>query len=120
MSEKVLLVDDEEDFLEVMKERLTSRGVNVITTSSALGAIERIENELFDAVILDLQMPGMDGLDVLKRMKERRPELQVILLTGSSRRGGIVGSNRSPFFFHYILCQAIEVVIHNRKVRVIH
>jgi DNA-binding NtrC family response regulator len=82
MSEKILLVDDEEDFLEVMSERLTSRGMIVATSNSAEEAYQRVDKELFDAVILDLKMPGADGLEILKRIKERRPELQVILLTG--------------------------------------
>lgn len=82
MSEKVLLVDDDEEFLAVMSERLESRGVDVSTSNSAADALEKIERDLFDVVILDLQMPGVDGIETLKRIKERRQELQVILLTG--------------------------------------
>lgn len=82
MEEKVLLVDDEEKFLEVMSERLTTRGVTVTTATSAAEALEQIEANLFDAVILDLKMPGMDGIEAMKRMKAKRPELQIILLTG--------------------------------------
>ena len=82
MAEHVLLVDDEKDFLDVMKERLSARGMRVSTEVSPEKALERIESELFDALILDLQMPGVDGLEALKRAKQTRPELQVILLTG--------------------------------------
>ena len=82
MGEKIMLVDDEAEFLEVMSERLASRGIDVTTSTSAESAIERLGKEQFDAVILDLQMPGMDGLEALKHMKDKRPELQVILLTG--------------------------------------
>lgn len=82
MAEHVLLVDDEQDFLDIMKERLSSRGMEVSTETSPEEALKRIESELFDALILDLQMPGIDGLEALKRAKKLRPELQVILLTG--------------------------------------
>ena len=82
MKEKVLLVDDENDFLDVMSERLTARGFEVTKSASAAEALDKIRDDFYDAVILDLQMPGMDGIDALKKMKESRPELQVILLTG--------------------------------------
>ena len=82
MTEKVLLVDDEEDFLEVMGERLAARGIDVTTSISAEDALDHIDKDIFDAVILDLQMPGMDGMDALKKIKQRHPEIQVILLTG--------------------------------------
>jgi len=82
MSEKVLLVDDEEDFLEVMAERMQARGIDVSTSNSAEEALGRIEKEPFDAVILDFMMPGMDGIETLKAIKEKKPELQIILLTG--------------------------------------
>lgn len=82
MSEKVLLVDDEEEFLEIMSERLHARGMEVTTCTSAEAAIEQIKDTLFDAIILDFMMPGMDGFHALKEIKSSRPELQIILLTG--------------------------------------
>jgi len=82
MTEKVLLVDDEEDFLETRADRMRTRGMTVDTSTSAMEAIKRIDTESYDAIILDLMMPGMDGLEALKIVKERRPELQIILLTG--------------------------------------
>jgi len=82
MVEKVLLVDDEEEFLEALSERMRAREMEVSTSTSPAEALKRIENESFDAIVLDFQMPEMDGLQVLKILKEKRPELQVILLTG--------------------------------------
>ena len=82
MTEKILIVDDETDFLEVMRERLATRGIDADTSESADEALEKIESENYDAVILDLKMPGIDGIEALKAIRERRPELQVILLTG--------------------------------------
>ena len=82
MAEKVLLVDDEEDFLEVMAARMQARGMQVQTCQSAEEALKKIKEENFDAVILDFMMPGMDGMQALKEIKARRPESQIILLTG--------------------------------------
>jgi DNA-binding NtrC family response regulator len=82
MSEKVLLVDDEEDFLEAMAERMRARDMEVITASSAGEALKKMESETFDAIVLDFQMPEMDGMEALKSIKAKRPESQIILLTG--------------------------------------
>jgi DNA-binding NtrC family response regulator len=82
MSAKVLLVDDEKEFLDILGERMKLRGMEVKTSSSALAALDVLEKESFDVIILDLMMPEMDGLEALKRIKKNRPELQVILLTG--------------------------------------
>jgi DNA-binding NtrC family response regulator len=82
MTDKVLIVDDEQDFLDVLSDRLKTRDMNVSTASSAKDAIKKIDTESYDAVVLDLMMPEMDGLETLKIMKEKNPDLQVILLTG--------------------------------------
>ena len=82
MSEKVLLVDDEIDFVETLAERMRTRGMDVSTTTSAIDALAKVEEESFDAIVLDLMMPEMDGLEALAVLKKKRPELQIILLTG--------------------------------------
>jgi DNA-binding NtrC family response regulator len=82
MSEKVLLVDDEVDFLDTLSERMRTRGMEVSTSSSGSEALKKVEQESYDVIILDLMMPGVDGLEALKILKEKKPELQVILLTG--------------------------------------
>jgi DNA-binding NtrC family response regulator len=82
MSGKILLVDDEKDFLDVMSERIESRGMEVTKAESASQALVQVESGGFDAIILDLMMPGMDGLETLKAIKQKNPDLQVILLTG--------------------------------------
>jgi DNA-binding NtrC family response regulator len=82
MSEKILLVDDEKDFLDVMSERIEARGMEVTTADSAAQALDKVESGGFDAIIVDLMMPGMDGLEALKAIKKKNPDLQVVLLTG--------------------------------------
>ncbi|MFZ1985614.1 MAG: response regulator [Desulfatitalea sp.] len=82
MAEKILLVDDEKEFLTVMSERMTARGMDVTTADSAQEALQQVESGTYDAIVLDLKMPGMDGIETLKAIKMRNPTLQVILLTG--------------------------------------
>ncbi len=82
MSEKVLLVDDEKDFLEIMAQRMEARGFEVTTAGSAEQALSIIDKKPFDAIVMDFQMPGMDGMEALKAIKAKGPELQIILLTG--------------------------------------
>jgi DNA-binding NtrC family response regulator len=82
MDEKVLLVDDEGEFLDTLAERMRNRGMQVSTSMSAVEAIHKAVADDFDVIVLDLLMPGMDGIQALKALKERKPDLQVILLTG--------------------------------------
>jgi DNA-binding NtrC family response regulator len=82
VTEKILLVDDETAFLDVVAERIEARGMTVATTDSAGAALALLAATTFDAVVLDLMMPGMDGLEALGRIKKRYPDLAVILLTG--------------------------------------
>jgi DNA-binding NtrC family response regulator len=79
---KVLLVDDEEDFLSTLAERLETRGLKVNTVTNGEQAVARAEKEGFDLIVLDLAMPGMDGLETLKRIKEKQPDAEIIILSG--------------------------------------
>jgi DNA-binding NtrC family response regulator len=79
---RVLLVDDETDFVEALAERLEARGYRADTAPTGLSAIVKAEETRYDAIVLDMAMPGMDGIETLERLLELNPDLQVILLTG--------------------------------------
>jgi len=83
-SDKVLLVDDEVEFVETLAERMTARGLRVDFTHSGDGAIRKTAKKRYDAIVLDLAMPGMDGLETLRHLRENHPDLQIILLTGQA------------------------------------
>ena len=83
MSTKVLIVDDEKAFLDIISERIRARGMDVSLATSAEDALKLIEEESYDAVIMDYMMPALDGFKALKLMKEKQPEVQIILLTGN-------------------------------------
>ena len=79
---RVLLVDDETEFAEILAERMEARGLQVETADSGEAAVRLVEKKPFDAILLDLAMPGMDGIETLKRLRKLNPDLQIILLTG--------------------------------------
>ncbi len=78
----VLLVDDETDFLQSLSQRLSLRNLNVLTASSGLEALDVLAREAVDVVLLDVKMPGLDGIQTLKAIKKSHPDIQVIMLTG--------------------------------------
>ena len=84
---RALFVDDEVEFLELMHKRLTRRGMDVITAPDGQTALKLLdqaiqEGQTFEIVVMDVRMPGMDGLETLRHMKEKAPKIPVILLTG--------------------------------------
>ncbi len=79
---KVLLVDDEQDFLETMSNRLEMRGLKVSAVTSGEQAISEAKQQDYDAIVVDLSMPGIDGLETLKRIKADNPNAEIIMLTG--------------------------------------
>jgi DNA-binding NtrC family response regulator len=79
---KVLVVDDEVEFADVIAERMRSRGYEVDTANSGADGLERIKKKQYDAVLLDLNMPGLDGMKTMERMLGQDARLQIIILTG--------------------------------------
>ena len=78
----VLLVDDEEEFLETLVKRMKKRNVNATGVKSGEEALELLDQHPVDVVVLDVRMPGMDGIEALKEIKRRHPLIEVIMLTG--------------------------------------
>lgn len=79
---KILLVDDEEDFVNALAERLNLRDLSSETALDGEAALQFVGNRLPDIMVLDLKMPGIDGMEVLRRVKQFYPRIKVIILTG--------------------------------------
>lgn len=79
---KLLLVDDEEEFVKALAERLELRGMKPRIAFSGEQALQMVQDEVPDVMVLDLRMPGIDGLKVLGRIKRAHPQVRVIILTG--------------------------------------
>ena len=79
---KVLLVDDEQEFIETLSERLRMRELDTKLALDGEQALEAVQDDEPDVMLLDLKMPGMDGMEVLRKVKKAYPGVQVVMLTG--------------------------------------
>lgn len=111
----VLLVDDEELFVTALAKRMAKRGFTVDTAPDGNAALDAVRQRSFDAIVLDLAMPGMDGIETLRKLLAINPDLQIILLTGhgsvqtgvDAMKHGAVDFLEKPADFHELL-QKIE------------
>ncbi|MFA5111818.1 MAG: response regulator [Desulfobaccales bacterium] len=95
---KILVVDDEQDFLETIIKRLKTRGIEAAGVESGNKALEFLEGHDVDVMILDVKMPGMDGIETLREIKKKKPLVEVIMLTGhASVESGIQGMQLGAF-----------------------
>lgn len=116
---RILLVDDEVAFANNVLKLLSKRGYDVIAVNDGASAIRTIGEKEFDVVILDMKMPGMDGIATLKEIKKKEPLAEVVILTGhGSVESGIEGMQLGAFDFvmkpvsiddlHEKVCQAYQ------------
>jgi DNA-binding NtrC family response regulator len=97
---KILVVDDEDDFRETIVKRLQKRKMTARGAESGEKALEIIKAQPFDVVVLDVKMPGLDGIDTLREIKKKKPLIEVILLSGhASMESGIEGMKLGAYDF---------------------
>ncbi|MDC0336387.1 response regulator [Pseudodesulfovibrio sp.] len=108
---RVLLVDDEAGFLDVLKKRLDKRGLQITPAISGTEAIQILRNNDFDAAILDLKLDDMDGIEVLEIFKKMVPEMPVIMLTGhGSEQAAREGLAHGAFDYLLKPCDLDELI----------
>jgi DNA-binding NtrC family response regulator len=111
MKTRVLLVDDDEQFSQNLAERLALRDYDVTTCFSGADAVEKVKGFNFDVVILDVRMAGLNGIDVLREIKNIKPLTEVIMLTGYANvETGIEGMKLGAFDFLMKPCETSELV----------
>ena len=91
---RVLIVDDEEELVSALVERLELRGVLVVGVTSGREALAKIKEREFDLALADLKMPGLNGLDAIRAMKQEQPSLRFVLLTGDDSKGNQEAARR--------------------------
>ncbi|MCL2789422.1 MAG: response regulator [Desulfobulbus sp.] len=95
---RVLIVDDEDDLRETIVKRLNARKIQTEGAASGINALEILKDKDFDVIVLDVKMPGMDGIETLQHIKKLKPEIEVIMLTGhASLEFGLKGMQLGAF-----------------------
>ena len=95
---KILLVDDELNFREIMAKFFQRRKIDFATAGGCLEALDILGQDSFDVVVMDVSMPGLNGIECMAEMKKVQPELEVIILTGhASLNVGISGMRKGAF-----------------------
>ena len=111
MIARILIVDDEEKFADYLNKRLSNRDYDVAVALSGEEALEKIKNAKFDVVILDVLMPGMDGIETLRSIKKLKPLTEVIMLTGhASVESGVEGMKIGAYDYLMKPCDIDELV----------
>lgn len=107
----VLLVDDEEDLVTLLAQRLRRRGMEVDTATSGQAAVSAAAHRRFDVAVVDLKMPGMDGVEVMQRLKQLQPFLESIMFTGHGSTESALEAGRLEAF-RYVMkpCPFDELV----------
>ena len=122
MKTRVLIVDDEEEFVEALAERLTIRDYDVTKSLTGEDALEKVRHYNFDVVILDVRLPGMDGIDILKEIKRIKPLTEVVMLTGHATvESAIEGMKLGAFDYLMKPCETEDLTAkinraHDKKV----
>ena len=107
----LLLVDDEEQFLSTTKKLLEKRAVNTSTCTNGFDALKILEEHRIDVVILDVKMPGFDGVEVLREIKQKYPLIEVIMLTGHASVESAVEGLKLGAFDYLMKPSAIEDMV---------
>ena len=108
----VIIVDDEEELAKTIAERLEIRGIKCLTVSESDKALDLIESQPPDVVVLDLMMPGIGGLGILKQIKSLELNIPVILLTGyGSKDMTIEGMNLGAFDYVLKPCNLDDLIL---------
>jgi len=112
---RVLLVDDEENLVEYMSKRLLKKGFNVKASFSGEEALEAAKQANYDVAVVDLKMPGIDGVETQKRLREIQPYLQCIVLTGHGSIESALESGQEDAF-QYLL-KPVDYEVLTDKIR---
>lgn len=109
---RLLLVDDEDDFRMTLASRLKKRKLEVLDVENGYKAIEEVRISPIDVAVVDVKMPGMDGLETLKQIKQINPRIEVIMLTGhASVESGIEGMRLGAFDYLMKPCDINELIL---------
>jgi len=112
---KVLLVDDEEEMVSALSERLSLRGIENDCVLSGMDAVKSVLRDTYDVVVLDVKMPGMNGLETLEKIQEIQPKAKIIFLTGHGSVADCEAGKNAGACYYLMKPVDIDVLIESMK-----
>lgn len=121
---RILIVDDEEDLVTFLAHRLRKRGLEVTTALEGAAALEIAANQKFDVALVDLKMPGIDGIQVMEQLRRMQPYVEIIMLTGHGSHDSAWEAGRLQAFRYLLkpydfddLCELVLTAANQRRRR---
>jgi two-component system OmpR family response regulator len=109
---QMLLVDDEDDFRTTLAKRLRLRKVDITDVASGNEAIELVKQKSFDVAVIDVKMPAIDGIEILKQVKQIQPTMEIVMLTGhASIESGMEAMKLGAYDYVMKPCDIDELLI---------
>lgn len=112
---KVLVVDDEKDFLEMTISRMQKRNILCESAESGEEAVEKIAKGKYDVVLLDVKMPGMDGIETLREIKKLAPQVEIVMLTGHASVESGIDSMKLGAFDYLMKPVELDILLEKLK-----
>jgi len=108
---RVLFVDDEEELVSTVVERLELRGIDATGATSGVDALQCIKEQVFDVAVLDVKMPGLGGFEVITRIRQDQPDLSVVFLTGHGSEESAAEGERMGAFDYLMKPVDIDALV---------
>jgi DNA-binding NtrC family response regulator len=109
---RTMIVDDEKEYIDLLSERLSMRGIRVTGATSGEEALSTLDEKPMDVIVLDVMMPGLDGIETLVEIKKRHPDVSVVLLSGNANMDTAIKGMKLGAYDYLVKPVALEELLY--------
>ncbi|MGA1871071.1 MAG: response regulator [bacterium] len=123
--ERILIIDDNQDILDTLSDLLIDRGYDVTCASDGVSGLQKVQEELFGVIVIDLILPDINGMEVMKRIREKNKEIMIIIITGNTSKETPVDAMNNGAFNYIVkpyrpelVCQTIDKAVEQHRLTI--